>query len=54
MSQHDRHLFVQTTIQSMLDSQKTVPYRLRVLMTQYIEGDIPVDEIYKELREDCS
>lgn len=52
MSYKDRQLFVETTIQSLLSSQKTVSHHMRVLLTQYLEGEIPAYEVLKELRDD--
>lgn len=52
MTPQDRQKFVDTTIQSLLSTQKTVPYHLRVLLTQYLEGEIPFYEVLKELKDD--
>lgn len=38
-------------VYSVLSNTKTISPRLRVMISQYIEGEIDIDCIYREVRE---
>ena len=47
-----RQQFVAQTLQSNLSAKDKESKHVQMLLNQYIEGEIPVEEIYKQIR-DC-